>query len=74
MIATTLLAAAAEPVNHGNVAAETVIFGIIALCVFSLLAFVTFSYHNVAHRRSSYREEATDASHGQIEHGAGHGH
>ena len=48
-LATTLLAAA-EEAHHGNVALETVIFGIIAVAVFAVLGLITFSYRDVANR------------------------
>lgn len=65
--------AAAETEHHGNVAAETVIFGIIAAIVFAALALVTLSYKNVANRHSA-KAEAFAAKHGKDSHGAGHGH
>jgi heme/copper-type cytochrome/quinol oxidase subunit 2 len=61
--------AAAEAEHHGNVAAETVIFGLIAAGVFALLALVTLSYRNVANRHSA-KAEAFAEKHG----GDGHGH
>lgn len=68
-IALTLATAAAEQGGHGSVAAETVVFGLIALGAFALLGLVTFSYHNVANRRPAAKG---GSAHG--EHGAGHGH
>lgn len=65
--------AAAETEHHGNVALETLIYGVIAAIVFLLLALVTFSYRNVANRHSA-KAEAWAAKHGQDGHGAGHGH
>ncbi|MFJ4225737.1 hypothetical protein [Microbacterium sp. NPDC089695] len=65
--------AAAETEHHGNVAAETVIFGIIAAIVFAFLALVTLSYKNVANRHSA-KAEAWAEKHGKHGHEAGHGH
>jgi len=61
--------AAAEAEHHGNVAAETLIFGLIAAGVFALLALVTLSYRNVANRHSA-KAEAFAEKHGRD----GHGH
>jgi len=65
--------AAAESEHHGNVALETLIFGVIAAIVFALLGLVTFSYRHVANRHSA-KAEAWAAQHGKDGHGAGHGH
>ncbi|KDA06255.1 4-hydroxybenzoate polyprenyltransferase [Microbacterium sp. CH12i] len=68
-----LAMAAAETEHHGNVALETVIFGLIAAGLFALLGLVTFSYRNVANRHSA-KAEAWAERHGKDGHGAGHGH
>lgn len=60
--------AAAETEHHGNVALETLVFGLIAAGIFALLGFVTFSYRHVANRHSGKADAASD------QHGAGHGH
>lgn len=65
--------AAAETEHHGNVALETLIFGVIAAIVFAALGFVTFSYKNVANRHAA-KAEAWAAKHGKDGHEAGHGH
>lgn len=65
--------AAAETEHHGNVALETVIFGLIAAGLFALLGLVTFSYRNVANRHAA-KAEAWAEKHGKDSHGAGHGH
>ncbi|MFT4258259.1 hypothetical protein [Microbacterium sp.] len=65
--------AAAETEHHGNVALDTLIFGIIAAIVFTFLGLVTFSYKNVANRHAA-KAEAFAAKHGKDGHGAGHGH
>lgn len=62
--------AAAETEHHGNVALETLIFGLIAAGIFALLGLVAFSYRNVANRHSA-KAEAWAQRHG---HDAGHGH
>jgi len=61
--------AAAEAEHHGNVAAETLIYGLIAAGAFALLALVTLSYRNVANRHSA-KAEAYAEKHGRD----GHGH
>ncbi len=65
--------AAAETEGHGNVAAETVIFGIIALVIFAALGFVTFSYRDVANRHSA-KAEAYRTSHSTDLHTTGSDH
>ena len=65
--------AAAETEHHGNVALETVIFGIIAAVLFAVLGLVTFSYRHVANRHDA-KAEAWAKKHGADTHGAGHGH
>jgi len=47
---------AAEAEHHGNVALETLIFGIIAAVIFTALAVVTLSYKNVANRHARKAE------------------
>ncbi len=61
---------AAEAEHHGNVALDTVIYGLIAAGVFAALALVTLSYRHVANRHSA-KAEAWAARHGQD---AGHSH
>lgn len=65
-LATLLVHAAAETEHHGNVALETVGYGIIALLVFAALALVTLSYRNVAGRHSG-KGAAYAAAHGKHE-------
>ncbi|GAA1122712.1 MULTISPECIES: hypothetical protein [Microbacterium] len=65
--------AAAEAEHEGNIPLETVIFGIVAVIVFTALALVTLSYKNVANRHSA-KAEAFAAKHGKDGHEAGHGH
>lgn len=61
--------AAAETEHHGNVAAETFIYGVIAALIFAAIAIVTLSYRNVANRHSA-KAEAYAEKHGKD----GHGH
>ncbi len=68
-----LAMAAAEGEHHGNVQAETLIYGVIAAIIFAVLGLVTFSYRHVANRHSA-KAEAYAAQHGKDGHGAGHGH
>ncbi|MFE2772621.1 hypothetical protein [Microbacterium resistens] len=65
--------ATAEAEHHGNVALDTVIFGIIAAVTFTALGLVTLSYRNVANRHSA-KAEAWAAAHGKDGRGTGHGH
>ncbi|HEX7346352.1 MAG TPA: hypothetical protein VF253_06145 [Candidatus Limnocylindrales bacterium] len=73
MTLATLLVLAAEETEHGNVALETVIFGIIAIAVFGALALVTLSYRNVSNRHA-HKADAYKAAHANDVHQAGHGH
>lgn len=63
------IAMSAAEAEHGNVAAETLIFGLIAATIFGLLGLVTLSYRNVANRHAA-KAEAFAAKHGK----EGHGH
>jgi len=72
-VATLIAFAAEESEHHGNVALETVGFGIIAFTVFVALAFVTLSYRNVANRHS-HKAEAYARAHANDVQQAGHGH
>ncbi len=74
MTLATILALAAEESEHtGNVALETVGYGITALVVFGALALVTVSYRNVANRHS-HKAEAYARAHANDVQQAGHGH
>jgi hypothetical protein len=74
MTLATILALAAEESEHtGNVALETVGYGIAALVVFGVLALVTVSYRNVANRHS-HKAEAYARAHANDVQQAGHGH
>ncbi|MGF2947796.1 hypothetical protein [Microbacterium alcoholitolerans] len=61
--------AAAETEHHGNVAAETFIFGVLAALVFAAMGVVALSYRHVANRHSA-KAEAYAQKHGKD----GHGH
>ena len=72
-LATILVLAAEESEHSGNVALETVGYGITALAVFGALALVTVSYRNVANRHSR-KAEAYAKAHANDVQRAGHGH
>jgi hypothetical protein len=72
-LATIVALAAEEAEHHGNVALETVGFGITALCVFALLGLVTLSYRNVANRHAHKAEAYARAHADDVQH-VGHGH
>jgi len=72
----TLIAAsvAGAEEHHGNIMLETIVFPIIALAAFGLLALVTFSYRDVANRHAA-KAEAYARTHGASgEHGTSHEH
>lgn len=71
--ATLVTLAAAESEHHGNVALETVGYGIVALVVFTALGLVTLSYRNVANRHASKAAAYARAHVNDIPE-AGHGH
>ncbi|QKJ19366.1 hypothetical protein [Microbacterium hominis] len=71
--ASILAFAAEESEHHGNVALETVGYGIIAVVVFAALAFVTLSYRNVANRHAHKAEAYAKAHANDVQH-VGHGH
>jgi uncharacterized membrane protein YbhN (UPF0104 family) len=50
--ATILALAAAETEHHGNVMAETFIYGVIAFVIFMSLGLVVLSYRNVSNRHA----------------------
>jgi membrane protein required for beta-lactamase induction len=62
-IAPLIALAAAEGEHHGNVALETVWYGIVALVIFTAIGLVTLSYRNVANRHA-HKAEAWRAKHG----------
>jgi hypothetical protein len=72
-LATILAFAAEESEHHGNVALETVGYGIIAISIFAALALVTLSYRNVANRHA-HKAEAYAKAHANDVQRAGHGH
>lgn len=74
MTLATIVAIAAESAeHHGNVALETVVYGIVAIGVFAALALVTLSYRNVANRHS-HKAEAYARAHANDVQRTGHGH
>jgi len=72
-LATILVLAAEETEHSGNVALETIGYGITALAIFGALALVTVSYRNVANRHSR-KAEAYAKAHANDVQQAGHGH
>ena len=72
-LATIIAIAAEEAEHHGNVALETVGYGITAIVVFAALALVTASYRNVANRHA-HKAEAYAKAHANDVQRAGHGH
>jgi NADH:ubiquinone oxidoreductase subunit 2 (subunit N) len=72
-LATIIALAAEESEHHGNVALETVGYGITAIVVFAALALVTLSYRNVANRHA-HKAEAYARAHADDVQRAGHGH
>ncbi|MET0295766.1 MAG: hypothetical protein ABW024_00080 [Microbacterium sp.] len=72
-IATLLALAAEETEHHGNVALETVGYGIVAIVAFGALALVTLSYRNVANRHAS-KADAYAKAHANDVQRSGHGH
>ena len=71
--ATLIALAAEESEHHGNVALETVGYGLLALVLFIALSLVTLSYRNVANRHS-HKAEAYAQAHANDVQQAGHGH
>ncbi|GAA3022496.1 hypothetical protein [Microbacterium dextranolyticum] len=72
-LATILVLAAEGAEHHGNVQAETFIFGAIAFIVFMALGLVTMSYRNVANRHA-HKAEAYAKAHPVDQAQVGHGH
>ena len=72
-LATIIALAAEEAEHHGNVALETLWYGVVAIVVFAGLALVTLSYRNVANRHSR-KAEAYAKAHANDVQRAGHGH
>jgi hypothetical protein len=72
-LATMLALAAEQSDQHGNVALETIGYGLTALAVFGSLALVTVSYRNVANRHSRKAEAYSEAHANDVQR-AGHGH
>lgn len=61
--AASIVTLAAEAEHHGNVALETLPFAIVAVAIFGVLALVTASYTNVAHRHADPVEHDDESSH-----------
>lgn len=74
MTLATIVALAAEGAeHHGNVQAETFIYGLIAFVVFLSLGLVTLSFRNVANRHA-HKAEAYAKAHPVDLAQVGHGH
>ena len=73
MTVATIVALAAEAEHHGNVPAETFIYGLVAFVIFCLLGFVTLSFRNVSNRHAA-KAEAYARTHADELEQAGHGH
>jgi len=71
-LATIVTLAAEGAEHHGNVQAETFIYGAIAFGHFIALGLVTLSYRNVANRHSQKAEAYAKAHPDAAQ--AGHGH
>lgn len=72
-LATTVAAAAESGHDTAAIMLETFPYGVVALVLFTLLAFVTLSYRNVANRHSA-KGEAYARAHANDVQQAGHGH
>lgn len=72
-LATIIALAAEESEHHGNVALETVGYGLTAIVIFAALAVVTLSYRNVANRHA-HKAEAYAKAHANDVQRTGHGH
>ncbi|MDF2492407.1 MAG: hypothetical protein K0R60_262 [Microbacterium sp.] len=72
-LAMTLALVAEEAEHHGNVALETVGYGVIAFIGFTALALVTLSYRNVANRHA-HKAHAYAEKHAADLQPTGHGH
>ncbi|MGO1838912.1 MAG: hypothetical protein ACTH0E_05265 [Candidatus Microbacterium stercoravium] len=62
-LAASIVSLAAEAEHHGNVMLETLPIAFIAVAVFSVLALVTVSYKNVAHRHADPAEHNDETTH-----------
>ncbi len=72
-LATITAFAAEQTEHHGNVQAETMIFGVIALVIFLSLGLVTLSYRNVSNRHAG-KAESYAAKHAPQLTQSGNGH
>jgi type III secretory pathway component EscS len=51
-IASSIVSVASESVDHTQLALQTLPYGLLAVAVFGILALITASYSNVAHRHA----------------------
>ena len=60
--ASSIVTLASEKVDHLQLAMETLPYGLVAVAVFGILALITASYSNVAHRHER-AEQHDNAKH-----------
>lgn len=71
-LATIVTLAAEGGAHHGNVQAETFVFGVIAMVGFLALALVTLSFRNVANRHAAKADAYAKTHAAELQ--APHGH
>ena len=59
-VVTQLASVVAEAEHHGNIALETLPYGLVAMGIFGVLALVTASYQNVANRHAEPVEHSDE--------------
>ncbi|MGA0566171.1 hypothetical protein ACO2Q7_02455 [Rathayibacter sp. KR2-224] len=71
----SIVAVAAAQASSAGATVQPWVLGVVVLCVFAALAFVTWTYRDVANRHS-HKAEADAAQHagapGAYHHGSGH--
>ncbi|HLT67981.1 MAG TPA: hypothetical protein VKZ73_08925 [Microbacterium sp.] len=61
--ASSIVTLASEKVDHLELALETLPYGLIAVAVFGILALITASYSNVAHRHEPAKKHDDEHQH-----------
>ncbi|GGO61751.1 hypothetical protein GCM10010910_10300 [Microbacterium nanhaiense] len=61
--ASSIVTLASEGVDHMQLALETLPYGLIAVAVFGILALITASYSNVAHRHEPAKKHDDEHQH-----------
>lgn len=61
--ASSIVTLASESVNHTELALQTLPYGLIAVAIFGILALVTASYSNVAHRHEPVKKHDDEQQH-----------